>query len=257
MKSNKLTMLAALAITVLFGVSDKAGAQVLLTGGDSTDGWVAPANSVLAYNLNDGGIGGGGDNTTSVSTSQVIQGVTFTSWDGWASVPAVNTTAPTVVGGVTTTSNLDGASYYPEAPNGFGVSANDVGMAALVQTLFYNYPGPLTFSITGLAAGNYVLDEFVMSGDQTRTAQSYSIDGVTTETFDETAQNAYVVENTVTVTGTGPNAGDLNFAISGAVTPELGGFDLSAVVTPEPSTLALMGLGGLGLAFLIRRHRTA
>ena len=230
-----------------FAFIGSAQAQILLTGGDSTDGWVAPANPVLAYNFNDGGGQSSGDALDSLD--QVIQGVTFTSWS------SASTTAPTVAAGVTTTTNRTGGSFYFNAPIGFGASTNDAAMAALVKTIIYNTSGTLSFSLTGLTAGTYTLDEFVMSGGEgARPAQTYSVNGglgAQTVTFDEAADTAYVVENTVVVTG----AGNLTFSDSGSVTPEFGGFALSFESTPEPSTFALIGLGGLAL--LIARRRFA
>ena len=59
---------------------------MVLTGGDATDGWVAPGASLLAYNL---------DNPAALN--ETIQGVTFLKWD----FPAA--TAPTPPAGITVT----------------------------------------------------------------------------------------------------------------------------------------------------------
>src|SRR5436305_614511 len=68
-----------LALVLIIATAPRSHASVILSGGDSTDGWAAPAAPVrlFAYNL-----GTAGDRT--------IQGFTFKGWDN-----SVSTSAPT------------------------------------------------------------------------------------------------------------------------------------------------------------------
>jgi len=242
-----------------FTLTGGAQAQVLLTGGQAGDGWTAPADSIMAYGIS----GAGADPST-----MTIQGVAFRNWNNSNSSIAGNIyTAPGAPADVTVSTDLTTGGFasfvgFP-GPLSYSGSANadDQGMAALMTGLEYNNgnsgTGPLTISITGLAAGNYVLDEFwAQNTSPNRSDTQFGINGSTTNTLlNEAANSSYVVENDVTVTG----AGTMTFSstdVDGG-TATLAGFDLSVVAAPEPSTMALVSLGALGLAFLIRRHRTA
>ena len=239
MFTRKCVWLVAAAL-VCCAVGSVQATVVTLTGGDSTDGWVAPSSPLLAYNLGASG----------VVTDETIQGVTFKAWPG-------TTTAPNPPSGVTVTSNLLGTSKYDMSAtplpyqNG---TANDQAMATMIDTLFYNYSnsgvGPLTFTIGGLTAGgSYQVDLFLMS-QTTRAGEVFTFNDGTVESFTATAATSYLIRDTVTAVGGQIVLGCTN---TGGLTPLLDGFVVSTV--PEPTSMVLLVTGLIGLLAYAWRKR--
>jgi hypothetical protein len=238
MRSMKGAIPVGLLLAVTFLCTPTSHAAVSpVSGGDSTDGWVAPANVLLAYNVGD------------TVSDEVVQGVTFKAWslgDG--------STAPSYTAGITVTTNRSGASNYTATPTGYGGGVgNDANMSAMMERIFYNNDsggvGPLTFTITGLSPGTYRVDAFTYSdGLSNRTNERFAINGTTTDTFNE-VNASYLVQNTVTIAG---NSIQLDVSNLAGGTPILSGIVVSEV--PEPSSLAVVGITTMGGCALRRRR---
>jgi hypothetical protein len=118
--------------------------------------------------------------------------------------------------------------------------------------------GGATFTYSGLTPGdNYNVFVYAETGTNYNATSSFTL-GLNTQTATNSNSDTGFVDNGNYVefaNVTADLSGDINF--TGASGGAISGFQLQAESVPEPSALALLGLGGLGLAFLIRRHRTA
>jgi hypothetical protein len=232
----------ALLIAILSATATASHATVVvLSGGDATDGWVAPANPLFAYNL-------GG-------TDQTIQGVHFQGWSSPALAAPANGAGATV--SVTSPSATNGNSFYTP-PTYASPTANDTAMSAMISTIFYNFAnagaGPIEITMGNLTpGGSYLLSAFTFSdGVSPRTNETFTINGVQTDQFSMGANVSYLVTNTVKANGSGDIVLDVTSPFPVQGTPILSGFVVSAV--PEPSSLMLLGLGA-ALLLRVRRRR--
>ena len=222
---------AVVSALIVLAMSITAPAAIIpLSGGDSDNGWVAPAPSLLkfAYNLAD--------------VDRTIQSVLF---DEWAN-PGV--AAPTNPAGIVVTATANGTNPYG-APSYPLPTANDTAMAEMIRNIFYSTAnsgaGPLTFTMSNLTPNAlYRIDLFTYSGDLTRT-NNYSYNGNSPDgaTWIQTAGVSYLVQNTIAANGSGqiilnisipnPTASNLNPILSG----------MAVSLVPEPSAIVLIGLG--------------
>ncbi len=252
MQRNLNRSCVALFAVAVFAVATTSQATVItLTGGDATDGWVAPASPVLAYNV--GGF-------IIPAATETIQGITFTGWPSGTTAPSSYSFGGSVK--VTGNTSTFGASAYT-APSYSSPTANDTAMSALMGTIFYNYnssgTGPLEITISGLTSGaSYLLDAFTFSdGVSPRANETITVNGTQTDQWNMVGGTSYLVADTVTA----PSGNivldvyNYNTSLSSGGTPILSGFAISAVPAPEPSSVVLLGLGAALLAWKTLRRR--
>jgi PEP-CTERM motif len=150
-----------------------------------------------------------------------------------------------------TVANLEGLSYWfeattPNPPFNFAITLRDVtgSMFTDLQTPGLTYPqnlgpqsagdlGALLPGVVGLGAGNYLVANL-----------TFSIAGTA-------APGVYQIRNTI-------SGGKTSFAFSDTGTSvAIPGSLYTITVVPEPSTYALLGLAGIGLAGFSFRRRIA
>jgi hypothetical protein len=239
-----VSVIAALALSTTT-ISNAATIPVVLSGGGSTDGWIAPAAPLLAYNLG----------TTS---SYTIQTVLFKGWAGSLNAPdngpVFNTTSP----------NISNSSF--SAPSYASPDGNDTAMAGMISEISYSGQnsgaGPLTIIIKGpgLTIGTtYRIDLFTLSGSN-RTKERFALNGTQILDFTEVANTSYLVQDFVAAVSRPDlgSGGQITIDVSSGdnLTPVLSGFVVS-VATPEPASTAvcLFSAAGIMLARRAGSHR--
>lgn len=223
------SMGAVLLLTALafIGSTHARAAQIVISGGDAGDGWTAPASTLFAYNM---GLG---------ATDTSIQGVNFVGW----TAPGTAQTS----GAITIAATATSVYAYGGDPV-YGGSTDDIAMGSMINKGFFNNAnsaqGPLTFTITGLTVGaSYRVDAFTLSGDGPRVGETFTFNGVTTDSFTMGTGNSWLVQNTITAV-TGGSGGQivLDITSTSGGTPILSGIALSLV--PEPSSITLLCISG-------------
>jgi hypothetical protein len=140
----------------------------------------------------------------------------------------------------------DGASY-PSVLSGVSVSA-------LRDGLFINAGGVITLTFTGLDAG--MTYDFLAYGARGNggTGVTYTATGGNTEndSISSVSDNGTETVNLTGITANGSN--EITFVVTdGGGAGALNFLQITSVPIPEPSSTALLGLGGL--AFILRRRR--
>lgn len=215
----------------------------------------SPGNPYAAYG-NNGGITGSGN--VLFGTGGTIDGS-----GNPTSTPAGNATSSGALSPVTLSMNFgfDNGATGGSTP---GQPSWLLTSAAVVQST------PGTFTLHNVPAGTYSLYLYGQNYDATRGA-SFNITGGggtavggITSTLNTGNKTSFVLgDNYVEFTGVTPNAsGDISGTWSGVTNPTSGltgegdfnGLQLVSLTAPEPSTLALAGLG-TGLLALRRRRK--
>lgn len=249
------TSLAKLALTLaaLTLTPAWASAQILLTGGDSTDG----------VNLSTLGTEFGGFYAVNSETGQsaiTLQGETFVALSH--DTGGTNFITATPNGGFNAATTADTATNAnftnPTTP-----STNDTALLSLVNTGFYQTaPAGVALQVFNLAHSTaYTFTLFMSADGNTGLTNSETVTttdgtgGSSTATFGGASTVNDIYE--LSYTATSDASGTLKIAItSNTASPAfLDAGLVTLAITPEPSTWAML-LGGMGaLGFLIRARK--
>lgn len=203
--------------------------------------------------------------TSILSAPGTVNGLTYTTWaflvnDGTGSMDIYgampgSTYTPTVGDSITATGEYYPYQQLPELENLTSislVSSGNLVPSVGVSTIPTLDQSTLPYNVTGYL---WTLDDVVISGISSFgttdvTGEITDGDGNTMEIYYD--PTAYSVAN-ANLDGTTVSTGPVN--ITGFVTVYDGTAQFIPIAVPEPTTLALAGLGGLSLLF-IRRRRT-
>ena len=244
----------ALTATQVAGVVPQDNFNVVTS--ESTGGYNGPAVAGGPVTLADST----GSNSAGVQFSWVDLGNYFTSTAGWAT-PSAN--------------GNNGALLSAQSQSGYAASATST--AAVL---------PATYKFSNLAAGNYDLIAYTLNNSQLSSGAGYvgivsvAVNGTSTGNtyYDQNqaqtvwlANQTFVRATSTTLTGATTMANYVEF--SGLNVPSAGGYitlsnvaatgstssavvnALQLVAVPEPATLGLFALGGLGLLLASRKRK--
>ncbi len=162
------------------------------------------------------------------------------------------TDTTTINGVVFMANNLFNSGYYTN--DFFGVSTGNDSLDLLYLQANYNYDNNSPITLTGLTIGvEYELQSFF--GDNRPSVNNSTMninDGITIQkTSSETAENGAWIIGTFTADAT---TQDFHSSAGNSVNNFLSGYQLREISSvPEPSSTALIGLGGLAL--ILRRRK--
>ena len=190
-------------------------------------------------------------------TDATINGITFTGYlADWIPEPFATATSVTGGTGVTVAAGTSTSGNMRDVAN-FGLWGGATFAPLAIDILDTNTPNQsMNFAISGLDAGRtYTMQFFSMDGRVLtgfETDITYTLDGVAqTGTITDAANNLQGMIANFEVTG----ETSVNLTVSGAgniPTPIQG---LSITSIPEPSSIVMIGLGGLAMALVLRRRK--
>jgi hypothetical protein len=239
---NKSLLLASIALCLSFSA---AKAQLFSTGAITGDSSIEDVGTVVdAYAFNYGG------------TSFTINGVNFTSTSNInGTFSGYTANGPGIDG--------TGGGIVPSGSGGLDTNLSS-NLQTLEQSGIHNASGNFYLELTGLNPGQtYALQLLIDANSHDARTQAYKDGLVTSATItaggnqagnpsvnsgDNTPYNPAYITDDFTATGATET---LYAQDGGGAGAQLSGYVLEA--TPEPSTWALMGLGFVGLLYLVRR----
>jgi hypothetical protein len=181
-----------------------------------------------------------------------------TVWNSAESVGAVN--SATFSSLVNSTGGSSTVAVTLSDPTYFNESDQSVARpAAFANPLLSDqfYGGGIAIALSGLTPdGNYDLYLYAQNGGYNSDAGTYG----STFTFGTSKTTSNVAGDTSGFVSTGNYVefavtADVSGDITGTTSYALNGLQIQEVEVPEPSTMALLGLGALGFAFLAVRRR--
>jgi hypothetical protein len=207
------------AIAVGLGLASLAPAAVnKIDGGDAGEGLTLDASQIVyAWNTND-------------NTTRVVQGVTFQ-------------TSVANISIVESNSSYSTGDPYP----GQSSSNDDALRAVLTGGVYTDSSSGATINITGLANNTLYKVDFLAEETGGGTQSIAYNGGSIVDTQAMLANTAYNFTNNVTSTG----SGTIQINLTSNARSLVGGLAVSTVV-PEPTSLAMLSLGGLAV---LRRRR--
>ena len=168
----------------------------------------------------------------------------------------INTNGTSAIDGVTTTGDLTSITFTDTSPLSFQGPA-DAFVPLMTRYLFTN--GVCTETLNNVPAGTYNLYLYGQNGTYNDRGVWFTLDGVSQAAVNRNGSGAAFIygANYVEFTNiTLASQGVISFTYSGGagVSGE-GSFNgLQLEVVPEPSTCALLGMGAIGSALIVRRR---
>jgi hypothetical protein len=225
MRTYVARLLTGVVVLMLGICTTSNAALIILIGGGPTEGWIAPAAPLVAYNLG-------------TSTNYLIQSVNFRGWAGSLNSPDIGPVYDV------RSPNISNSSFTP--PSYASPDGNDTAMSGMMGAISYSGQnggaGPLTIIMkgTGFTVGtDYRIDAFTFSSSD-RTHERFALNGSNIENFTEQAGVSYLIQGIVTaVTRADLGAGGqitLDIFSDDHLTPVLSGLVVS-VATPEPASI--------------------
>ncbi|MGJ8673459.1 PEP-CTERM sorting domain-containing protein [Rubritalea sp.] len=231
MKLNKLT-LASIAMAGLAGTSSAAVVTLDLTANEATAG-SAGLGQTFWDNFD---LGGG-----------LTADITITGVSGSAGA-ALDTIAAGY--GVSSTASNEGNRMGPGETITFTFSDFSAPLASLEFIGFVSENNSGAWNIGATSSNNAVADTMLINGTSYAAGTFASAPTVTGMNF-SSAVNGFVAQTlTSSVAANGSNAFEIGMSTG---TARLAGLQFEAVAVPEPSSTALLGLGGLAL--ILRRRK--
>ncbi len=152
-----------------------------------------------------------------------------------------------------------GGTPYTNQTVTFTLTGDTINITQPIAGIF-NLVAPVTVTVAGIGTATFLTPMWVFSNENTHKA------GFTAGTGDVVSTNNVAFSTYNLSTGIGPIPGDTFFTTGVTYSTSVGNFTLTAygntdnrstftaVATPEPATLALLGIG-LGAVGMIRRRR--
>ncbi|MGA2281729.1 MAG: PEP-CTERM sorting domain-containing protein [Verrucomicrobiota bacterium] len=226
MKTNLIKLTCGLA---LLGAATPVPAQSLFDVQFNTSGHQQTGAAVIGQSGDYWNLLTTKSGTSSLMDSQdASSGVSFT----WAS------------------QGLEGSGVYPDGFSGGSYASLMGGYVFEIgsQTMsFANLPADASYTLYIYTQGDY-------ASDDRETSVTVSGTTYTTAPTDGAANTFIAGQNYLEITGMTDGSGNLQFTYQAAVDEaDINGIQLSINPVPEPSTLALAGLGGLSLLLFRRR----